>query len=95
MRPVVVSRPAARDVDRLEDWLMARNPGAAIRAGVLLREAFASLSTLPERTIHVDGSEQRQLVRRFGKGTYVIRYVIRPEAIIVTRVWHSLEDRSG
>lgn len=66
-----------------------------MQAGSLLRDAFSSLSNLPERTMRVAGSEQRQLVRRFGKGASIIRYIIRPEAIVVTRVWHSLEDRPG
>ena len=94
MKPVLVSQRAANDVSRLEDWLIERNPSAAIKVGRLLREAFSSLAELPERTAVIDAAQHRELVLRFGRGGYVIRYVIRPDAVVVTRVWHSLEDRS-
>jgi len=93
VKPVLVSQAAARDVTRLEDWLGARSPRATIKVGKLLRSAFGSLSTLPERHAVIDDAGHREVVQRFGQGGYVIRYVIRPDAIVVTGVWHSLENR--
>ncbi len=66
---------------------------AAVRAGMIIREAFASLAIFSERTRRVGDTGQHELVRRFGKGGYVIRYVILPDMVVVTSVWHTLEDR--
>ncbi len=64
-----------------------------MRAGRLLRKAFASLADLPERHAVIDEIQHRQLIQRFGQAAYVIRYVVRPDAVVVTGVWHSLEAR--
>jgi plasmid stabilization system protein ParE len=46
---VIVSPRAALDVDRLELWLLDKNPSAALRAGAVLEASMASLVELPER----------------------------------------------
>ncbi|MET4684680.1 type II toxin-antitoxin system RelE/ParE family toxin [Brevundimonas faecalis] len=35
----------------------------------------------------------RVYVRRFGQGGYVIRYRVYDEIILVTRIFHTREDR--
>lgn len=37
----------------------------------------------------------RELFIRFGKAAYVVRYRVTDNAVIVTRVWHSLQNRPG
>ena len=46
---VVISQAASKDVDRLEAWLLDKNPNAAVRVGVVLRRAIDSLEDWPER----------------------------------------------
>jgi plasmid stabilization system protein ParE len=40
---VTISRRASRDVDRLEDWLIDKQPRAAVRVGEILFAAIGSL----------------------------------------------------
>lgn len=35
----------------------------------------------------------RELVMRFGASTYLARYHVTDDAIIILRIWHGLEDR--
>jgi len=41
---------------------------------------------------HVGGAI-RQIFVRFGRGGYVIRYRVRKNDIVITRMWHSRENR--
>lgn len=89
---VVISPSANRDVDRLEDWLAERSPQAALRVGGVLKAAFLSLADMPHRTWRIDEGV-RELMVPFGRYGYVIRYEVRESRVIVTRVFHALEDR--
>jgi len=37
----------------------------------------------------------RQLVVPFGRGAYILHYRLTDDAIFVTRIWHSREDRGA
>jgi plasmid stabilization system protein ParE len=39
------------------------------------------------------GDGVRQLVLRYGKSGYVIRYRVTDEAVIISRIWHGKENR--
>ena len=85
---------AVADLDRLREFLFAKNPTAAARAiktviqGTVLLERASNLG----RPM-VDGSKRRELFMPFGTGSYVPRYFIREDTIIIVRVWHSREAR--
>ena len=89
---VVISPSADRDVDRLEDWLADKNPDAALRAGAALKAAVLSLADLQHRAFQT-GVDVSELKVPFGRYGYVIRYEVREDRVIVTRVFHALEDR--
>jgi plasmid stabilization system protein ParE len=89
---VIVSPRAALDVDRLELWLLDKNPSAALRVGAVLEAAMASLVELPERG-RPRGSLTRELNAAFGRSIYVIRYRVIEEQVIITRVFHGRERR--
>ena len=40
-----------------------------------------------------NASHLRQLVIRFGKGAYIAHYRIENDIPVITRIWHSREDR--
>jgi plasmid stabilization system protein ParE len=46
---IIISAEAAKDVDRLEAWLLDKNPSAAARIAEVLETTIASLDRLPER----------------------------------------------
>ena len=91
---IIVSRAASNDVDRLEAWLLDKDPGAALRVGEVLYAAIASLEQMPERGRHAAAtSDIRELNAKFGGATYVIRYQVDGRHVVVTRIFHGREQR--
>jgi len=37
----------------------------------------------------------RDLIIPFGKGSFIIRYRIKHNTVVITYLWHSREDRPG
>ena len=89
---IVISPAASADVDRLEAWLLDKDPASAIRVGELLETAIASLDELPERG-RASTSTGRELNVRFGRSTYIVRYRVIERSVVVTRILHGREDR--
>lgn len=93
MRVLRWAPDAVQDLVRLREFLGHENPGAAARAALRIREAAAVLRDQPELGRAVDDEDFRDLVAPFGGGSYVLRYRIDEDAVVVVRVWHSREDR--
>ena len=89
---VELSDEALNDVGRLRAWLGGTDSGAARRAGRVLADAFRSLRRYPNRGQPLGAGLRERLVR-FGRYGYIIRYEVREDRAIVTRVFHALEDR--
>lgn len=89
---VSVSAQAQKDAERLEEWLPARDARAADRLGMLLEAALDSLAETPLRG-RIAGPTTREINVPFGRDAYVIRYRVNAKHVIVTRIWHSLEQR--
>lgn len=53
---------------------------------------MGSLSEYPLRGRPINPS-LRELTVRFGRDGYIIRYEVSESEVMVTRIWHSLEDR--
>ena len=68
------------------DYLYTFNPRAAIYVAAALLDAGNSLEYLPERGRVVLGTNYRELVTAY---TYVIRYRIANDEIVITRVRHT------
>ncbi|MCP5432755.1 MAG: type II toxin-antitoxin system RelE/ParE family toxin [Alphaproteobacteria bacterium] len=92
-RPVRLRPAAERDLERLAEFIVEHDPKAALRAVRVLRQAILSLEELPERGRPGPRADLRELFVRFGQSHYVIRYQVRPDAIVVTRIWHAREVR--
>ena len=89
---IIVSPPAMRDVDRLETWLLDKNPAVAERVGETLKAAIGSLAELPYRGRPI-GRGTRALNAPFGGSVYVVRYQVRGEIVVITRIFHGRENR--
>lgn len=87
---VTVSRQALTDIDRLEFWLLDKDPNAALEVARRVREAIRSLAEFPERGAP-GAHSTRDLYVRFGTAGYRIRYTIEIGQVLVTRIWHSRE----
>ena len=86
--------PAARaDLVRLIEFIADRNPRAAARLSTFLREHTMSLSEFSERGRPGPVEGLRELIVRFGRSRYIIRYQVREDAVVITRIWHGRERR--
>ena len=85
----------AEDIERLFEFLVAKNPSAAGLAMKTLVEGANGLLLYPESgTPLQDDSGRRELYLPFGAGAYVLRYRLHYETIVIIRVWHSRESRN-
>ena len=89
---VQFSRRSLADRDRLVEFLSETNLPAADRALSVLAKALEDIATFPE--IGRPGPRgYRKLIVRFGKAGYEIRYRVYPNRVLVTRIFHTREDR--
>ena len=82
------------DVVRLYEFLRPVNKLAAVRVVRALLAAPEALPANPRMGEKLDEFEPRE-VRRILVGSYEMRYEISAGNIMVLRVWHTREDRSG
>lgn len=93
-RKVELTIPAARDLERLAAFL--HNADAQAASQKAMRALTAALRTLEMFAERGRPSREglRELVVPFGRRAYIIEYQVRPNLVLVTRIFHSLEDRS-
>ena len=72
---------------------MTKSATAAVRAIDTIRGAIVSLREFPFRTPQRPGTNQRQLVVPFGRDGYVVRYRVSGDEVVISRIFHGLEDR--
>lgn len=94
-RQVIWLPEAAADLDRLRDFLVSRNPGAAARVARQVLQGVKLLEKYPEAGRPVeDPSGFRDLFIPFGTRGYILRYRLTTnKSIIIVRVWHGREER--
>ena len=86
---------AVQDLDRLYQFLVADNREAAVNAMHRIREAAGILRDYSEiGRPYPPLPEFHELSIPFGSRGYVLRYRVTSEAVVVVRVWHSLEHRT-
>ena len=84
------SPESIEDLKRLHDFL-ARHDLETARATVLnIKAAISRFSEMP----HIGRPlEDIEGVREFVFGRYVVRYLVKKEAVYILRFWHSRESR--
>ena len=87
--------PAAiDDIQRLFDYLVPLDAGAAQRAVQVILEGADQLFEAPEPGRPMsDDTRRRELSLPFAGGAYVLRYRIHAATVVIIRVWHSREQR--
>jgi plasmid stabilization system protein ParE len=92
---VVPSAEALDDIVRLREFLRPKSQRSAQRAVSVILKAIGSLSHAPQLGRQIPGKRYRELFARFGKGAYVVQYVVDDvrNEVIVLRIWHSRERR--
>lgn len=93
MKRTVELRPAARrDLDRFDRFLLKMSAPAAQRRMAWLRAELASLADDPVRGQSTD-RRRFQLVLRYARAVYVVRYRVTPDKVVITRIWNGKEQR--
>lgn len=91
---VRLSPASLLDRDRIFLFLAGSDRAAAYRALDILAKGFEDIAAFPQiGRAGPDG--YRCLVLRFGKGGYEIRYRLVGDRAVVTRIFHTREDRPG
>jgi len=92
---ILLSPDAVLDVERVRDFLDRHNPDAAKRALATIWRALEHIEAFPQSGFLTDDAEIRQIVVRFGRSGYVVRYTVLSDTndILVTRLWHGRESR--
>ncbi len=85
---------AWQDTQRLYDFLIGQDPGAAARAMDILQDGANRLAEMPEiGKPMTDDTGRRECYLPFGTSAYVLRYMIDSEDVVIIRVWHCREHR--
>lgn len=92
---LVYSELAVRDLIRLRAFIAEKNPPAARRVSAELVARIGKLRNFPRLGREVSRAPDPSAMRDAVLGNYVVRYVPRPDALIVLRIWHHFEDRGG
>lgn len=92
---LVYSREAVADLVRLRTFIASHDPAAAARIAADLIARIDHLCAFPEMSRSVAEAPQPDTVRDFVFGKHVVRYTVHGSALVVLRIWHHFEDRSG
>jgi plasmid stabilization system protein ParE len=91
---VRLSRLSLVDRERIFLFLAETDRAAAYRALDLLAQGFEDIAAFPQIG-RAAPRGYRCLVLRFGRGGYEIRYRLVADQALVTRIFHTREDRSS
>ncbi len=95
MSKIIWTRPALADLERLLDFLKHKNPNAAQRAARAIRKGGDDLGHMPKLGKPMpDDTGRREYIVAFGRGGYVLRYMLDGSTPVILRVWHTLEWRA-
>jgi plasmid stabilization system protein ParE len=92
---LIYSEQAVRDLVRLRAFIAEKNPPAARRVSADLLARIGRLRDVPRLGREVSRAPDPSAMRDAVFGNYVLRNVPRPDVLIVLRIWHHDEDRSG
>lgn len=80
------------DLNRLVEFVEAKNLYAARRIAIDIQEAFDNLKRFPKMGLPVLKSSDPDLIRDLYINQYVARYLINNDIIFILRVWHNKEN---
>lgn len=92
MHSIILTERARADFDRLHAFVAKKSPRSARRAVQRIIEGIDLIALFPRSGVVVRGRIRSAFIR-FGRSSYVVRYKIEADAVIITRIWHGKEDR--
>ena len=94
---LVYAPEAVADLRRLHDFVSAKDLLAARRLSKSLRDGIKRLKQFPHMGRRVRQSADvwaPEEIRDWVTGTYIARYLLLDETIMILRVWHQKENRT-
>ncbi len=88
---LIWSPAASRDLQRLHDFLKAKNTNSAKHAADKIRKAVKLILDNPAIGRRLENRNDRELPIPFGKNGYIIRYRVTDSIIVILKIWHSRE----
>jgi plasmid stabilization system protein ParE len=92
---ITYSEQALRDLVRLRAFIAEKDPAAARRVATELMARIRRLQDFPRLGREVSRAPDPAALRDAFFGNYIVRYVPRPDVLIILRIWHHYEDRGG
>lgn len=92
---LVCSPEAVADLRRLHDFVAEKDLLAARRLSKSLRDGIKRLKQFPQMGRRVRQSADvwaPEEIRDWVTGTYIARYLLLDETIVILRVWHHKEN---
>ena len=83
------------DLQRVVEFVEAKNPFAARRIAIDLQEGVAKLKQFPKIGLPVLKASDPEQIRDLYTGGYTVRYLIAGEIIYILRIWHNKENEKN
>ncbi len=88
---IVYTDEAIEDLKRLREYIAIHNSSAAAKIARELVGKIELLLDFPRIGTSIEMTPVADSIRDMVFGKYVVRYSVHTSAIIILRVWHSLE----
>ncbi|GAA5131634.1 type II toxin-antitoxin system RelE/ParE family toxin [Thalassotalea piscium] len=95
MIEVKYSPKSIEDLQRVVEFVEAKNQYAARRIAIDLQEGVSKLKQFPQIGIPVIKAPDPEKIRDLYVGDYTVRYLITDETIYILRVWHNKENEKN
>ena len=89
---LVYTEEAITDLKRLREFIALHNPIAANKVARELIEKIKLLPDFPHIGQPVQQAPLPDSIRDMIFGSYIVRYSIHNNTIIILRIWHTLEN---
>ena len=81
------------DLIRLREFIEIKNPQAAQKIALSLKEGISQLKSFPFLGVEVEHAPEPEKIRDLIIGNYIARYLVHSKQIYVLRIWHHNEER--
>ena len=83
------------DLQRVVEFVEAKNPYAARRIAIDIQEGVDKLKEFPEIGLPVLKANDSGKIRDLYIGNYTVRYLLSHQVVYVLRVWHNKENEKN
>jgi len=93
MVQIIYTQEAIEDLQRLHDFIAAKNPSSAQRIAQELIRRIKSLQDMPLMGRPVASAPDSEVIRDMVFGNYTVRYAIHAQTLAILKIWHHYEGQ--